>query len=310
MARLRPASRVLALPLAAILGLAPAFARAAPAGDDEAPAEDDPDIATAKSLFNDGLARYNAADYGKAVELWLEAYTLVPPTPENQLIKAQLIYNVARAQQKWFVLDEDITHLRQSKEILERYLGEIDDLYEEGQAAMEREKIEEQIAELDEQIAEVEAEEARREAELAKLAAPKFDEEADAREAKRNRSMIGAGAGLTVLGLGSVTMLVFGVLGAGAADRQLEEQKLASQIPDRQSTIGRGQVSNALIVVGSVSGVVFLAAGIPLLAIGVRDEKQRKARREAAGLEARVRFDGGGAMLLPGGGGLSLRGRF
>ena len=310
----------LALPARVVLSFALAFApipalAAAPAdeegADDEAPADEaeDPVLDEARRLFDAGVARYTAADYGAAIDFWLEAYAMIPPTFDNRLIKAELIYNVARAQQKWFEIDEDITHLRQARETLTRYLGEIDELYGE-QGALEREKIEEQIADVDGQIKAWEDEQARREAELAERMRPKFDEEGDAREERRNRAMVGAGAGLTALGVGGVGMLVTGIIIAGGAENQVASLPLESDIAARESAISRGQAGNALIVTGTLAGAVFLTAGVPLLIVGSLAEKKRKQRRIDAGLEETARIEALGPTLLPGGAGLSLSGRF
>ncbi|PRP91987.1 hypothetical protein ENSA5_51980 [Enhygromyxa salina] len=306
---------MISLGVAVALALAPTLSHAAPPAADAAEAqgedpspEADPVMSEAKRLFDAGVARYTAADYEAAVDLWLEAYAMVPPAFENRLIKAELIYNVARAQQKWFEIDRDVKHLRQSREILDRYLGEIDELYGD-QAPLEREKIQEQIDEVDEQIGEWEAEQARREAELAERMRPTFDEEADAREEKRNKAMIGAGAGLTALGVGGVGMLVTGIVFAGAAQDSSGGLPLEADIPAREAAITRGEAGNALMVIGSLAAGVFLAAGVPLLAVGGSAEKKRKQRRADAGLD-QARVDAIAPLWVRGGAGLAIGGRF
>lgn len=285
----------------------PALA-APPAAGEEPEPEVDPVMAEAKELFDAGVARYTAADYGAAVDLWLEAFSLVPATYDNRMIKAELIYNVARAQQKWFEIDKDVKHLRQSREILLRYVDELDELYGE-QATMEREKVDEQIADIDEQIAKWEAEQRQREAELAERMRPKFDEAADARDAKRNKAMIGAGASFTVLGLGGVAVLVTGIIRAKSAESSVSGLLLETDIPARQSALSKGQSGNAMILLGSLAGGVFLTAGMPLLGVGLSAESKRKQRRRAAGLEV-----AGVHSIVPiwtrSGVGLSIGGRF
>lgn len=283
----------------------PVLAFASPPEAEEAEAPDeDPDMTRARDLFDSGVARYTASDYEAAIEFWMQAYALIPPTFENRLVKAELIYNVARAQQKWFEIDEDIKHLRQAREILGRYLGEVDDLYPAEQVALERQKVEDQISELDERITAEEEEAARREAELADRMRPKFDEKADARERKRNNAMIGSGSALTVVGLGAVGMLVSGIAMAGQAERAVEDLPLAADIDERQRQVSKGGTGNALILLGSVVGGVFLAAGVPLLVVGVVGEKKRKHRRREAEMDAPA------PTLLPGGAGLMVGGRF
>jgi tetratricopeptide (TPR) repeat protein len=268
------------------------------------PEAEDPNMLRARELFDSGVARYTASDYEGAIEFWLEAYALIPPTFDNRLVKAELIYNVARAQQKWFEIDQDIKHLRQAREILGRYLDEVDELYPAEQVALERQKVEEQIADLDETITEAEAEAARREAELAERMRPKFDEKADARDRKRNKAMIGSGSAFTAIGLTAVGALVAGIAMAGQAERAVEDLPLEADIDERQRQVAKGSSGNALIVLGSLAGGVFLAAGVPLLAIGLVGEKKRKQRRREAGVDAAA------PVVLPGGAGLMVGGRF
>ena len=295
------------LSLSLALAPLPAFAAPAEEASADAPAPADPVMDEARRLFDAGVARYTAADYGEAVSLWLEAYALVPPTFDNRFIKAELIYNVARAQQKWFEIDEDVTHLRQSRDTLARYLDEIDELYGE-QAALEREKIEEQIADIEASIAEWEEEQRRREAELAERMRPKFDFEADAREEKRNKSMIVAGAALTTLGVGGGAMFATGLILVGSAELQSGELPLAEDQLDRERVINRGLAGTALVVTGTLSGIVFLSAGLPLLGVGGSSERKRKQRRREAGVDVDVASIT--PTLLPSGAGLSISGRF
>lgn len=299
--------RLLSSTLAITLTLAPTPGLLA-SPPDEAPAQDEPppdaDFERAKQLFDAGVASYTASNYEAAIESWTQANALIAPTFDNRLIKAELIYNIARAQQKWFEIDGDIKHLRQARETLGRYLGEIDVLYPAEQLTLERQKVEEQIAELDAAIATAEEEARRREAELAERMRPKFDDKADARERKRNKAMIGAGAGFTVVGLGSVGMLVAGVAMAGQANRAVEDLPLGEDVDARSQAIRKGQAGNALQLLGGFGGGLFLAIGVPLLIVGLVGENKRKQRRKAAGVEAAA------PLLIPNGAGFGVSGRF
>jgi tetratricopeptide (TPR) repeat protein len=307
--RSRPCPPERIAPLVAFaLALAPLHTPRAAPPDQAGPSDDD--LARAKQLFDAGVARYTAADYEAAVDLWLEAYSLVPPSIDNRLILAELIYNVARAQQKWFEIDRDIKHLRQAREIMVGYRAEVDELYPADQVAMERERIDDQIAGLEAQIGEAEAEQARREAELAERMRPTFDEEADAREERRNKAMIGAGVGLTTLGIGGVGLLVAGLVITNNANATVAGLPLEADVQAREAAIDRGEAGNALIVTGILAGGVLLAAGVPLLGVGLASERKRKIRRANAGLDQAAHLDGVAPLWLPGGGGLGLSGKF
>ena len=310
--------------VACLACLGPARLLAAPPDQDgDADAEVDPDaedtgedepeddsLSQASDMFYAGVTRYNAADYEGAIELWLAAYDLVEPTFDNRLIKAELIYNVARAQQQWFEIDDDVEHLRRSRAILQRFFGELDELYGD-QSGLERDKVEEQIANVEQAITAWEEEQARREAELAERMRPKFDFEADAREAKRNKAMIGAGAGLTAIGLAGVGMLVTGIVLAGSATEASTDLHLADDIPMREDVIFRGELGNGLLVTGSLAAGVFLTAGVPLLAAGGSAENKRKQRRANAGVDdGAARIEAVSPVWVRGGFGLGLSGRF
>lgn len=299
--------RLLSSTLAITLALAPCpTLLAAPPPDaaaDEAPPPDE-DFEAAKQLFDAGVASYTASDYGAAVEAWTQANALLPPTFDNRLIKAELIYNIARAQQKWFEIDGKIEHLRAARDTIRRYGEEIELIYPADQLALERQKVDEQVSELDAAIAEAEEAARQRELELAERMRPAFDEKADARERKRNKSMIGVGAAFGSLGLGGVGMLVAGIAMSGQATRAVGDLPLGEDVSARADAIAKGEAGNVLQVLGGLSAGLFLAIGVPVLAVGLVGEKKRKQRRVKAGLEAAA------PVLLPGGGGFVLRARF
>ena len=138
---------------------------------------------------------------------------------------------------------------------------------------------------------------------------PTFDEEADAREEKRNKAMVGAGAGLTALGVGGVGMLVSGIIIAGGAESRVGTLPLEADIAARQSAISQGNAGNALILTGALVGAVFLSAGVPLLIAGSLAEKKRKTRRADAGLDT-ARLDSLVPTWTGSGPGIALSGRF
>lgn len=301
-------SSTLASPLAFTLAVAPCptLLAAPPPSDavaDEEPPPDE-DFEQARQLFDAGVASYNASDYGAAIEAWTQANALLAPTFDNRLIKAELIYNIARAQQKWFEIDGKIEHLRAARETLKRYLDEIEIIYPADQLTLERQKVEEQIAELDAAITEAEEKARLRELELAERMRPAFDEKADARERKRNKSMIGVGAAFGSLGLGGVGMLVAGIAMSGQATRAVADLPLGEDVDARAQQIAKGESGNVLQVLGGLSAGLFLAIGVPVLAVGLVGEKKRKQRRKDAGVEAAA------PVLLPGGAGVVLRARF
>jgi hypothetical protein len=107
-----------------------------------------------KQLYEEGKAKFDTYDYKGAVELWTKAYAKLPATEESREIRNNLAYNIATAQEKSFDLDGDVTHLRQARALLVKYVDEYKTIYRptpEGRAEVKR--VQERIADLDKRIA-------------------------------------------------------------------------------------------------------------------------------------------------------------
>jgi len=236
---------------------------AAPAPTEAAP-EDSGALRDAEALYKRGRTSFETANYLEAIDLWEEAYGLVQDVPENAAIKAALIYNIAAAQEKAYDIDTDITHLRQAAVLMETYAGSVPSLYgDEGEAAIELEKIEKRLAELRQRIEEAEA------------AAPQTDPdpaphpeviEPTFKPDPRAKPLIIAGAvtaGLGVVGLG----LMAGGLAMGSSANELDEDV---SLEDRRDQFDRGRSGNTLAYVGGAAGGVLLVTGAVLLGLGLK----------------------------------------
>jgi hypothetical protein len=133
-------------------------------------------VEQAQRLFDAGVTKFETADYVGAIELWTEAFGLVPSVPEYAPIKAKLIANIAAAQERAYSVDAELSHLNQAKILLERYRSVLADIYPDE---IEREKelvwVNERVAKIDAElqaVAEREAEAERAAAEQAENAQP------------------------------------------------------------------------------------------------------------------------------------------
>lgn len=276
----------------------PATARgAAPeAGDGEeaaetaeaAPAEDH--VAQAEALYDKGAAKFETADYKAAIDLWTEAYELVPDTPESGRIKALLIYNIATARERAYVVSQDVAELRQAKILLERFADVIDELYPESERAAERERVGKKIGELDAKIAAATADETSPEVEPDEpdpLTPPPPPGE------KPGRPLVITGA--VLLGVGAVGLALMGAglgIGSGANDiTGLDPADLEA----RRDQFSRGRLGNGLAYGGGIGGGALAVTGAILLGLGMAKNKRAATAT---------------AWLGKGGGGLSLAGRF
>jgi hypothetical protein len=268
-----------------------------PAADEDTPAEapDQPTEATeepeepppeaeptpdAQELFFQGAARYAAADYAAAIELFTQALELLTTQGGDVSARAALLENLARANTKLFEVNGDADQLRVAQALYKRLLRDADfhRLSEEDVA-----RIEGQLAEVEQKLAEVEAKEreAQRQARLAaRPVQPKVDEKA----LRGARRMTFTGVGIASLGAAMA-----GVMATGLALGQQSSNKLAGyRIPDEEQErideMERGRTMNELAIGAGVTAGVLLVTGAVLIIVG-----QVKQRRAARGLALKLR---------------------
>jgi hypothetical protein len=128
-----------------------AVAFAAPA------AEADP-LEQAEELWKQGKIKFETADYSDALDLWKQAYALLPDGQDAQVIRHALVYNISEAYLKAYEVNRDPKLLRKAKVLLEDYLQQHEALYgDEPDAVKEREEVNVRLGEVDAKIAESEA---------------------------------------------------------------------------------------------------------------------------------------------------------
>lgn len=286
---------------AALLGGSPGAALAAP------PKDPDPSVdplTDAQRLYDRGKAKFETADYADAIELWTDAYAIVPETPESNQIKVLLIYNIATAREKQFEVSRDPAELRQATILLESFEDSIVALYGEGpQAEAERAKVQERRAAIEVRLREAEAAEARDDEGTEPTTAPEPTTRPepttpdDRGRTPRGRGLVIGGAVAAGLGVGGLGLMAAG-LGVGARANDISDLE-PTDLDDRRDRFDRGRTGNTLAIAGGVAGGVLLVTGAVLLGIGVPRMKAGK-RASVALVPAPLR----------GGPGFVLHGRF
>jgi hypothetical protein len=242
---------------------------ALPAVDE--PAED-PALARARELYEQGEARFATADYFAAIELWTQAFTMVPDTADSARIQAELIYDIATAREKAFEVSGDITHLRQAKLLMEDYVETIPQLYaDEAEAEAERARITTRLNGIVARIDQVGRQRERDRTASQRETGPQRDDA----QTRRSRAMIASGAALLVVGAGGLSMMTAGlVVGRRANDISDLE---ASAIDDRREQFRRGRTGNSLAIAGGVVGGVFALGGAVLVGLGASQRRRNLA---------------------------------
>ena len=270
-----PGPRTTAVLLAAaIVAGVPGVTAAAPATAPE-PAADPLD--DAQKLYDRGKAKFETADYADAIELWTEAYAIVPETPESNQIKVLLIYNIAAAREKQFEVSRDPAELRQAAILLQSFEDSITALYGEGpEAEAERAKVQERRAAIEVRLREAEAAQAREdegegegegEGEPTTPPEPTTPDDGGEAPVRGGRGLVIGGAVAAGLGVGGLGLMAAG-LGMGARTNDIADLE-PGDIDGRRDRFDRGRTGNTLAIAGGVAGGVLLVAGAVLLGIGV-----------------------------------------
>jgi len=295
-----PGLRLLAVLLAAALAGADPGTALATAPEAQVDPLDD-----AQRLYDRGKAKFETADYADAIELWTEAYAMVPEAAESSQIKVLLIYNIATAREKQFEVSRDPGQLRQAAILLQSFEQSIPVLYGEGEEAeAERVKVREKLAALEARLREHEAaqgdgdgDEGEEPTEPTTEVEPTTTPDEGDEPAPGGRGLVIGGAVAGALGVGGLALMAAG-LGMGARANDISDLP-PDDIGGRRDRFDRGRTGNTLAIAGGVAGGVLLATGAVLLGIGLS--------RLRAGRSGNVAL---GPAPLRGGAGLVLHARF
>ncbi len=283
--------------LAALLLLRSPATQAAPAREHGA-------LEGPSARFAEAQARLDAGDHDGAIALLTAGLEQVPEGPGYAPTRTRLLLLIVEANSAGFRVDGELERLRRSRLLLDRYLGPLDLLDEQG-----RGEAEERRSGLIAQVAEIEA--ARRRADGERAAAERRERAATARSQVRTWRI----AGITTYSLGvagvSVMAAGFGVgntaderlaaLGSeyGETSCDLESAECEERYQALQGVRRRGNAGNIMVVVGATAGGALLATGLTLLLVA------RKKNRESRALQVAP-----APMIGRTGLGLGLVGRF
>lgn len=260
-----------AIAMALSLGLSlPAHAAYAPAEGGEGV---DPRYEEAKQLYEKGRGLFETADYAGAVETWTEAYNMLPPTRDSARIKALLLYDIAGARELAYEVDNEISHLRQAKILLEQFEANIPSLYGEGKDADEEyTRVRERMAKIQEQIdAAGEPDDAGEPKEDPTTSGPVDDGPGD----RGGKGMLVAGGVLLGLGVAGLGVMAGG-LAMGSAANDLGDLD-DGDITGRRDQFDRGRTGNVMAYVGGIAGGVMAVTGAVLVGIGAKRRASKTA---------------------------------
>lgn len=263
---------MLQLALASVLTFAPASSSSAPAEPSEQPA----DLSKAKQLFDEGTARYDAADYIGAIE----KFTLAMAELEGQEvddfgIRGLLRFNIGRAHMRAYEIDQKPEHLRQAKSIFKRFIEDAEHFPDQVDPG-DVEEAKQQVTEIDRLLA-GSTSEAEPEPQPEPGTADGGEGDVAPSKPRDPAKLRASGIGLTAAGAvllaGGVGMLAWGAGYGSAAERQVAGLDDANLPPDTTAFADADDFVAAERRKGSAwmaGGGVAAAVGIVGVALGVR----------------------------------------
>ncbi|HWB78049.1 MAG TPA: hypothetical protein VG755_23955 [Nannocystaceae bacterium] len=267
--------RVVSLLVACTMWAAPL-----PAFAEEPAAAPVDDLAEARRLHEEAQAKYNTSDFEGALKSWQAAYAAVPNKDEKSSVLNVIIFNTALCYLRLYQLRGDIEYLKQSKINFEHFEERIDETYADSPEAREesRASVTTWLAEVDKLLAEAAAKPKEPEPKEPEPKKPEPEPEPPVvdkppREPGRGL-MIGGGVaiGLGILaGAGMTAALVVGKRANHIGG--LDDYDYGS----RKDTFDRGRAANAGAIAAGVIGIVCVATGVALLAVGAKRRNTRTA---------------------------------
>lgn len=222
-----------------------------------------------EDLYTQGQEKFDASDYGGAGDLWAEAVRTLPENPDNSATRETIMNLALDAYIRAYRSDESRSHIDKAKTLLDEYEAA---LAANGAAlgteiASEKAKIEDILAEL------AAAEQPDPEPEVEPDVEPDGNDPVMTND-KPGQGLVIGGAVMLGVGAAGVGLMVGGLVGGGSAQKAFDASVPGSA--DRDSIEKRGKTMNILAITGGVVGGVFLGAGVALLIIGLKKNKEAR----------------------------------
>jgi hypothetical protein len=243
-----------------------------------------------EDLYTQGQEKFDAGDYGGAGDLWAEAVRALPENPDNSATRQTIMNLALDAYVRAYRNDENRAHVDKAKTLLDEYEASLEATGGAlgSEIASEKAKVEDILAEL------AAAEEPDPEPD------PEPDTGGDEPEPevfvneKPGQGLVIGGAVMLGVGAAGLGLMIGGLVGGGSAQKAFEASMPGTE---REDIRKRGQTMNVLAITGGVVGGVFLSAGVALLIIGLKRNKEARLQNVMVLPEVGPNYAGVGASL-------------
>ncbi|WP_146155499.1 hypothetical protein [Enhygromyxa salina] len=225
-----------------------------------------------EDLYTQGQEKFDAGDYGGAADLWAQAVRSLEETESNSATRQTIMNLSLDAYLRAYRADDDRVHIDNAKALLDEYEASLEASGEPltSEIASEKGKIEDILAEL------AAAAEPEPEPEPEPGPDPGPDPGPVHVDEKPGRGLVIGGAVMIGVGAAGGGLLIGGVVGGLKAQTDFEATEPFTD--ERDAVRKRGGTMNALAITGAVVAPVFLGAGIALLVVGLKRNRDARLR--------------------------------
>ena len=234
----------------------------------------------ARELHQRATDMFKTSEFDRAIDLWLQAYSMVPPTEDNATIRNAIVFNLCKAQIEQYYIDRDVTRLRKAQRLLRNYLADFRAVHGEGESAeREKERVDEILSEIERELERAEGKQNTPEPTPAVVEPlPTQDEEPAKPIDKTPRpgtGLIVGGAVTTAAGLGLLGAMIGGsVRGKNLRNDADDPMTPAEDIPQLDAD---GKTANQLAIATGIIGGILLGGGVAMLVVGAKKRSQSVA---------------------------------
>ncbi len=273
------------------------------------------DMEQAQARLDEAEQRARGGEHDAAIAAYKAGLEALPAGDGYARARARALLGIVDSQRAAFQRDGELDRLHEAARMLDQYIGALEIFDDEGRLEAEQRRVQ-----LQREIAVIEAERAR-EASAQAVARKRLEA---AKERQRATILTFSGVGAVVLGAGGFGLMGWGLVRGQAIEIELNELTnptvrptvwicadwdaacRGERIEQNAALLRSGDVANATVIVGAVTGAALVATGVALLALGSRARgRSRALDRAAERLELQPL-----PTLTSGGAGLVLLGRF
>jgi hypothetical protein len=228
---------------------------------------------TVEELYTQGQEKFDAGQYGDAGDLWAQAVRQLPEDKKNSATRQTIMNLALDAYLRAYRNDNDRSHIDDAKALLDEYEASL-----EGTSVTLSSEIASEKGKIEGILADIAAAEAEANKDPEPDPEPEPEPDVDPMPVGNDRpgnGLVIGGAVMAGVGAAGIGLMLGGVIGGLRAQTEFDTTDPGTD--EHEAARKRGKTMNALGITGGVIAPIFIGAGVALLVIGLRKNKQARS---------------------------------